>query len=232
MEASKSKSLGNFWQQQQRPTRPIGERIFIRMMATRHETRNEIMSHRESCAPREERLACRACAVLRDHFPKLCVGINTFAGSGDEAATQTVQETTPSPEGRVVLTKSAFVDHNWMDDPDLLFVSFIGFLRGHDPFGPARWRCDQNMCEELLTMTPTVYSYVSVPTNDDRGDWFNLVLFKDPGFLQTFETSLFHRHAIEFLSPDSFSHICVRSGTWHGGVGPRGKAQGTSTRYM
>ena len=222
--------------------------------------RDAVMSHRHGFAPLEHRLAACACALLNRQFPHQCkVGINkcyphgcSSDGSDDldhdsgaeatkDKMTKTTTTTTsapaaadaatPTPNGRVVLTADAFAHPSWLHDPDLRFVSFIGFLRDEsrdrtNVVGPERWRTDERMCAELLTMSPSVYTYISLPTHrrlDD--DWFNLVLFKDAGFLDAFEKSVFHRYAVEALSARSFTDVCVRSGVWRGGVGPAGTAE-------
>ena len=194
--------------------------------------REEVMHHFRDLAPLEQDLSGRACTFLLQKFPHgFQVGLNyVYHGGGGDGGCgdgdgDGIDTTKPNPEARIVLTAAAFENDTWTSSSDLCFVCFIGFIRdGPDMAGPDRWKSDENMCAELQTMSPTVYTYISVPANTANGDWFNLVLFKNPKFLHAFEKSKFHRDAIEVLSPASFTDVCVRSGRWKGGVGPGGTA--------
>jgi len=175
--------------------------------------RDAVMDYTNAHGPLEVNASKIACRLLLDRLSECPrAGITDF---GDE--------------GRIVLTEEGLIKASeWMSDESsqpLYFVSFIGFLREGDPnkVSSERWKCDEQMCEELLTMSPTVYAYISVSVSKDplvnpNGDWFNLVFFPDMGFLNEFNTSKFHGHAKEFLSPASFTDVCVRSGSWVGGV--------------
>jgi len=77
-----------------------------------------------------------------------------------------------------------------------------------------RWAADQSMCEEMTKMDVTIRAYISIPFREEEplGEWYNLVLFDDLAFIDTFEKSELHKFAKKSLSPDSFTHVSVRRG--------------------
>ena len=63
-------------------------------------------------------------------------------------------------------------------------------------------------------MDPSILAYISLPflESEPNREWFNLVLFKDMNFLDVFEKSTAHQYARDYLSPESFTNVCVRRG--------------------
>ena len=127
------------------------------------------------------------------------------------------------PDGRVVLgrvvtdtgTNDESVVNGNLEErlaSTLFFVCFTSALRSDDLAYTQRWKADQDMCLEMSKMDPGVLAYVSVPLTPSSKDWFNLVLFEDLEFIRVFETSRTHEYAKEFLSPRSFTDVCVRRG--------------------
>ena len=181
--------------------------------------RDAVMNATQGFSTEEITLTCKCCEFLLQNIDNCSVGINTFGSanaSGTTGTTGQQHHNHNKNSGRIVLTKDGIQYQQWIssnksNSNQLYFVSFIGFLRkGNDDVGEERWETDEHMCHELLTMKPSILSYTSIKVDD--GDYFNLVIFKKKEFLNSFETSLFHLHAIKVLSPLSFSDICVRSG--------------------
>ena len=97
---------------------------------------------------------------------------------------------------------------------DLCFVCFSGQLKQDDKIREKRWETDELLCNEMRTMEPTILAYISLPfiESEPNKEWFNLVLFTDMNFLDIFEKSKAHQYARDYLSPESFTHVCVRRG--------------------
>jgi hypothetical protein len=118
-------------------------------------------------------------------------------------------------DGRLVLgPMGADCSFKKMSVKGLFFVCFSGALTADDPKREERWAADQKMCEEMTTMSPSILAYISIPFDpaEPNGEWFNLVLFDNIEFINTFEKSQIHKFAKEALSSDSFTHVSVRRG--------------------
>ena len=118
-------------------------------------------------------------------------------------------------DGRLVLGPiGADFDFTKTSVEGLYFVCFSGALTADDPKREERWAADQQMCEEMTTMSPSIIAYISIPFDpaEPNREWFNLVLFDKVEFIQSFEKSDVHKYAKESLSSDSFTHVSVRRG--------------------
>ena len=119
-------------------------------------------------------------------------------------------------DGRVVLGPVEASTTSFLPEAvkGLFFVCFCGALNAEDPRREERWAADQSMCEEMTKMDVTIRAYISIPFREEEplGEWYNLVLFDDLAFIDTFEKSELHKFAKKSLSPDSFTHVSVRRG--------------------
>lgn len=121
------------------------------------------------------------------------------------------------PAGRIVL--GPLVEPNEqqftaMTLDNICFVCFCGQLKHEDTLREKRWGTDELLCKELRNMDPSILAYISLPflESEPNREWFNLVLFKDMNFLDVFEKSTAHQYARDYLSPESFTNVCVRRG--------------------
>ena len=153
---------------------------------------HEISTLENDCANR----AIDICEVHKMECPEVC---NLFS------------------DGRIVL--GAGVEDTGQDFTatalkDLCFVCFSGQLKQEDKIREKRWETDELLCKEMRSMDPTILAYISLPfiESEPYKEWFNLVLFKDMSFLDIFEKSKAHQYARDYLSPESFTHVCVRRG--------------------
>merc|ERR1711871_1166775 len=94
---------------------------------------------------------------------------------------------------------------------NICFVCFCGQLKHEDTVREKRWGTDELLCKELRNMDPSILAYISLPflESEPNREWFNLVLFKDMNFLDVFEKSTAHQYARDYLSPESFTNVCV-----------------------
>lgn len=111
-------------------------------------------------------------------------------------------------------------------------MCFVGFVSRRSPtvepcVVDEIFRTDELMLAEIARI-PGLLSYSSLELH--AGNWYNLVLFRDPNVKMHVRSGTTHRHAAHQLSPAYYEWIRLHNGTMPGGLVHQ-EMQLNSTKY-
>lgn len=164
--------------------------------------------------------------VLQVMAKKIAVTLRTLEQSGETALPLSYSfEERRGRQHRMII----FAPHILLTPEE---TRFVGFVSRRSPTVKPQivdeiFRTDELMLTEIARI-PGLLSYSSLELHP--GNWYNLVLFRDPGVKMHVRSGEIHRHAAHHLSPAYYEWIRLHNGTMPGGL-TRQEMRLKSTKY-